>query len=67
MQNVVLRVTHRDKNRTLYWYLNHRYLGETNTRHVKSVALPAGQHTLEVIDEIGHRDQTRFYVSSRQG
>ena len=67
VQNVVLRVTHRDKNRTLYWYLNHRYLGETNTRHVKSVALPTGQHTLEVIDEIGHRDQTRFYVSSRQG
>ncbi len=65
VQNVVLRVTHRDKNRTLYWYLNHRYLGKTNTRHVKSIALPTGQHTLEVIDEIGHRDQTRFYVSSR--
>ena len=66
LQNVVLRVTHRDKNQTLYWYVNHHYLGETNTTHTKATTLPEGWHTLVVIDEVGHKDQTRFYVTTKQ-
>lgn len=66
LQNVVLRVTHRNKSRKLYWYVNHQYLGQTDNQHTKATTLPEGWHTLEVVDEIGHRDQTRFYVASQK-
>lgn len=66
LQNVVLRATHRDKDHTLYWYVNHHYLGETKTTHTKATPLPEGWHTLEVVDEMGQRDQTRFYIASKQ-
>lgn len=65
-QNIVLRVTHRQRESTLYWYLNHHYLGQTDAEHTKATSLPEGWHTLEVIDDMGHRDQTRFYVTSKQ-
>jgi len=65
LQKLTLRAAHRESDRRLYWYLDERYLGETRKRHDQAVEVPSGWHTLEVVDEIGQRDQLRFYVGSR--
>ncbi|MEL6822177.1 MAG: penicillin-binding protein 1C, partial [Calditrichota bacterium] len=65
LQKLTLRAAHRESDRRLYWYLDERYLGETRKRHDQAVEVPSGWHTLEVVDEIGQRDQLRFYVGGR--
>ncbi len=66
LQKVTLRVAHRQQNRFIYWYLDNHYLGSSEKRHVKAIALSAGWHVLEVLDEDGNRDRKRFYVSLRK-
>ncbi|RMH99945.1 MAG: penicillin-binding protein 1C, partial [Calditrichaeota bacterium] len=64
-QRVAFRVAHRQRERTVYWYLDHHYLGATRDIHEKAVELTRGWHTLEVVDEIGYRDRRRFVVERR--
>ncbi len=66
-QKIAMRVAHRERNRILYWYLDDRYLGSSRGRHVKAAELRRGWHTLDVVDEIGNRDQKRFFVDLKQG
>ena len=66
-QKIAMRVAHRERNRILYWYLDDRYLGSSRGRHVKASELRRGWHTLDVVDEIGNRDQKRFFVDLKQG
>ena len=63
-QQVILRAAHTDKDRILYWYLDHDFLGTTTDRHTRPAALDKGWHTLEIVDGNGNRDRTRFYASS---
>jgi penicillin-binding protein 1C len=69
LQKVTFRVAHRESKRTIFWYLDNTYLGNTINRHEKAIDLsPAGRgwHMLEVVDEIGYRDRNRFYVDMRE-
>ena len=67
LQEIVLRVAHRDGTRQLFWYLDDRFLGTTQDRHMRSAPMDQGWHILEVVDETGHRDRTRFYVDRMPG
>jgi penicillin-binding protein 1C len=60
VQPIVFRAAHRDDRRTLHWYLDQRYLGQTRLRHTRAVTLEPGWHTLEVVDQSGHRSRSRF-------
>ena len=66
-QKIAMRAAHQQKSRMLYWYLDHRYLGSSEHRHVKAAEMARGWHTLEVVDEIGNRDRKRFFVGLRTG
>ena len=65
-QKIAMRVAHRERNRILYWYLDDRYLGSSRGRHVKTAELSRGWHTLDVVDEVGNRDQKRFFVDLKR-
>ncbi len=62
LQKVTIKVAHRDKNRTIYWYLDDRYAGSSKNKFKKAIKLTKGWHDLEVVDETGNRDRTKFYV-----
>lgn len=61
-QQVMLRAAHRDHQRTLFWYLDDRYLGATVNEHVQAADVGRGWHVLEIVDEAGQRDRRRFFV-----
>ena len=65
-QQVTLRVAHRQPASTIFWYIDNRYLGETKENHVKALTIPAGWHTLEVVDRMGNRDRRRFFVALKK-
>jgi penicillin-binding protein 1C len=62
-QTVILRAAHQKEDQTIFWYLDNLYLGETDHRHIQTIDLTQGWHTLEVLDSEGNRDFTHFYVN----
>ncbi len=64
-QKLTARAAHRERQRTLYWYLNDRYLGSTVSRHELALDCPKGWNVLEVVDAVGYRARTRFFVQMR--
>ncbi len=61
-QKILCKISHRQRNITLFWYLDDRYLGKTRNRHEMPVLAPPGWHTLSVVDEIGNRASVRFHI-----
>ncbi len=64
-QRVTLRAAHASAAATLYWYLDQRFEGATRGEHSVSLALAAGRHRLEVVDQDGRAAETRFTVAGR--
>jgi penicillin-binding protein 1C len=62
LQQVTMKVAHRDKDQKLFWYLDDHYSGSSEKNPTKAMTLSKGWHELEVVDEIGNRDRTRFFV-----
>ncbi len=64
-QNIVVRAAHRDGEGSLFWYLNDEYVGPTESDHTRAFELPAGTHTIAVIDRHGNTATASFHVASR--
>ena len=62
LQKVTMRAAHREKDRTIYWYLDDSYAGSSQKITTKALQLTKGWHLLEIVDDAGNRDKTRFYV-----
>ena len=60
----ILEAVHRDRGAELYWHLDGRYLGATTTFHQMSLDLPAGPHSVTVVDGRGNRLTRAFEVLS---
>jgi penicillin-binding protein 1C len=58
----VFEAVHRQRDATIYWHLDDRYLGETHTFHQQSLDIEPGEHILTLVDEAGHRVTRRFQV-----
>jgi penicillin-binding protein 1C len=52
-ERIVLKATHRDRNATLFWYLNDEYLGQTTTLHQLEIKPAPGKYTLTLTDDKG--------------
>ena len=66
-QQVALRAAHQEHRRVLFWYLDHRFIGSSQGRHIKAADVGGGWHVLDVVDELGNRDRRRFHVGERKG
>lgn len=64
-ERLVMQASHRDGHEPLFWYLDHRYLGQTRSEHAVAVRVASGWHELQVVDGSGQGDNSRFHVSRR--
>lgn len=67
LQKLTLKIAHRNKDISVFWYLDDIYQGCTRNRHKMAFQLREGWHRLEVVDSEGNRDQKKFHVSIRSG
>ncbi|MBN1893668.1 penicillin-binding protein 1C [bacterium] len=65
LQRVTLRAAHPEADRTLYWYLDDRYVGTTQDRHVMPVSLTRGRHRVTVVDDLGDRASVSFHADRK--
>lgn len=56
---------YRDKDRTLYWYLDGNFLATTN-KNSALIDVSSGKHTLFVVDAMGQEDQIEFSIEIRE-
>jgi penicillin-binding protein 1C len=59
-EKVVLRAALRGKNASLLWYIDDRFIGQTQGKHEQAVDLQTGYHELFVQDEEGNSGQAKF-------
>lgn len=62
---VVFAVAHRSPDAVLHWHLDDRYLGTTRSFHEQALDVPAGRHTMTVVDQWGERARTTFEVLAK--
>jgi penicillin-binding protein 1C len=63
---VVFAVAHRRPDATVYWHLDDRFLGSTDTFHEQALDIPAGRHTVTVVDQWGARASRSFEVLAKE-
>lgn len=51
--DVVLKVTHTNKEATLFWYLDNTYMGKTTKFHELAIQPRVGKYLITVVDESG--------------
>ena len=62
---VVFAVAHRRPEAKLFWHLDDRFLGSTETFHEQALDIEAGSHTTTVVDQWGERAGRSFVVLAR--
>lgn len=63
---VVFAVAHRRTDATLYWHLDDRFVGSTETFHEQALDIPPGRHTITVVDQWGERASRTFDVLDKE-
>ena len=58
----VFEAVHREPGATLFWHLDDRYLGATETFHQQALDIAPGVHVVTVVDGAGNRLSRRFEV-----
>lgn len=61
--DLILKVTHSKPNTTLYWYLDHIFLGETTTIHNMAIQPKEGKYLITVTDEFGNEIKRFIEIS----
>jgi penicillin-binding protein 1C len=59
---LIIQAAHRSQNTTIFWHLNEKYLGETNSYHQMSIQPTEGKHHLVLLDENGNEESIWFEV-----
>lgn len=63
---VVFRAIHRQPEKRLFWHIDTRFIGSTQTFHQIAVWLKAGKHVLTIVDEDNNRQERYFTVLADQ-
>jgi penicillin-binding protein 1C len=67
LNDLVLKVAHRRPETKLYWYLNSRYIGMTETFHELAVQPVSGDYILTVVDEEGNELKQKVTITRASG
>lgn len=62
-QKLIARLAHTSPKKTVFWYIDNIYLGDTKNKHVKAIEINQGWHDLQVTDEDGYKKKIRFYIN----
>ncbi len=63
---VVFEAVHSDRDATLHWHVDDRFLGSTTLFHQQAVEIEPGMHLLTLVDQRGQRKTRRFEVIGEQ-
>lgn len=55
INEVIFKLAHRSPETTVYWYLDSKYIGKTETFHELAVSPKPGKYVLTVVDQEGNR------------
>ena len=61
----VFQAAHRDRNITIFWHVDDKYVGTTTNEHRIALAPSAGTHRLYLVDENGNGFTARFTVRDK--
>jgi penicillin-binding protein 1C len=62
--NVTFELAHNDRNATVFWHVDNEYIASTTDFHKLSVKLPAGTHSITVVDDAGNTLSCRIEVEA---
>ena len=63
---VVLEAAHRIHDATIYWHIDHEYIGTTQYIHQMGISPEQGEHILTLVDESGNMLQKKIEVLTRK-
>jgi penicillin-binding protein 1C len=64
VQPFIIKAAHTRKDAKLFWYLNDKYLGETQTFHEMQVEAKSGKYIITVTDESGNEIRRNIEIVS---
>lgn len=62
LNELVLQLAHTKPETSVYWYLDEKYLGQTNDFHELGILPGTGKHTIIAIDELGNEAKINIQV-----
>jgi len=62
---LIFDLVHRDRNATVYWHLDNKFLGNTSGIHQMAVRPETGWHVLNVTDQSGNSRIRRFFIAGK--
>jgi penicillin-binding protein 1C len=62
---LILDLVHRDRNATVFWHLDEKFLGATSGIHQMAVRPEMGWHILNVTDHLGNSRIRRFFIAGK--
>ena len=62
INDVIFKLAHRDRDAVVYWYLDERFIGKTETFHELAVVISPGNYVLTVMDHQGNKIQEKVEV-----
>lgn len=67
INDLVLKVAHRSTETKLYWYLDSRFIGMTETFHELAVQPVPGKYVLTVVDQDGNEISEKMEIATASG
>jgi penicillin-binding protein 1C len=58
----VFEITHRNSNTTIFWHLDHTYIGETKNIHRMEIDPKPGKHKMTLVDDQGETLNFNFEI-----
>lgn len=62
INEVILKIAHRNPERKVFWYLNSQFVGETESFHELAIAPKEGKYLLTIVDEEGYEVKKNIEV-----
>jgi penicillin-binding protein 1C len=62
INDVIFKLAHRDREAIVYWYLDERFMGKTETFHELALVISPGTYLLTVMDHQGNKIQEKVEV-----
>lgn len=66
LSQTVFKAAHRNPDATVYWHLDHTYLGITTTFHEMALQPAVGDHLLVLVDQDGQRLERKFEILGKE-
>ena len=67
INDIILKVAHRSSETKLYWYLDSRFIGMTDTFHEIALQPVPGKFVLTVVDQEGNQIHRKLEVAVASG